>query len=337
MIVLEHIEQYIFLSQLRRLQFFTDCKSASVSISFQDKDILTENYITSADGSITLHDIDMLLLPYFTDKLTIRISIRIADLSDTKQINLFIVFCTADYDGSALDYIRQHFLSSSTGAKETTLHNTELLSAILDVESDCIANISYWKDNQISTITKTITSISVKFNVVTINVSPSLFVDADAELLSYEISLGNRRQKYILISRDAPSPQLQFRNSFGVFETFSCYGTLSIEPTFNRGGGYINNLLTHYKIDEERIHKANSGPLSESMLTLADELLRSTEVYDLESKKRIIITDSESKRNNEIDNLPVVTFEYKYAQRNHNILSPAASPIFSPTFNYVYD
>ena len=73
------------------------------------------------------------------------------------------------------------------------------------------------------------------------------------------------------------------------------------------------------------------------MLCLVDELARSTSTYLIEKGeigKEITITDSETKRNNNLDTLFRASITYRVANRNQNELSPLRT---AKTFDKTFD
>ena len=109
----------------------------------------------------------------------------------------------------------------------------------------------------------------------------------------------------------------------------------------SRSAAYVDGEYRNYYIEENRVVKANTGVISETMVCLVDELARSTEAYLIEKGeigRQITITDSELKRTNDLDSLYSFQITYRLAKRNQNILKvirPAKT--FDSTFDKTFE
>ena len=75
------------------------------------------------------------------------------------------------------------------------------------------------------------------------------------------------------------------------------------------------------------------------MVCLVDELVRSTETYLIEKGeigRQITITESESKRTNDLDSLFSFQITYRIAKRNQNILNIFRTRTFDKTFDKTF-
>ena len=100
-------------------------------------------------------------------------------------------------------------------------------------------------------------------------------------------------------------------------------------------------------MDEKESFKADTGVLTFPMANWWREVLRSKDikmltVYDgyVETGygKPVIITSEKSDLSNEADHLPRITFEFEYADRNHNIFDVRAEGrIFDDTFDNTFN
>ena len=120
----------------------------------------------------------------------------------------------------------------------------------------------------------------------------------------------------------------------------SCYHVVANAATMLENAGAT-------RLDEKESFKADTGVLTFPMANWWREVLRSKDikmltVYDgyVETGygKPVIITSEKSDLSNEADHLPRITFEFEYADRNHNIFDVRAEGrIFDDTFDNTFN
>lgn len=339
--ILADIPDYAFSSSLSELVFTTSATSASVVIKIGNEIILGETYVPDNTGKIRIREIDQLLEPYLPNRLIETFSYSINDGISTKEKSFMVQYCTAEIPYAAAVFMQKYFLSSLVGEKVTARGRKEFLHFIAaepcQVEVQCcyLMNVS----TKVETIVlRQVTELN---KVITIDVSPDCFDKPDWKLLHYNVKAGDRLQQFRM-ERDSPdaAPCLLFTNSFGCQETLYCTGTHQAAPEYNRNTAYVDGLFKNYQIEENRIFKASTGILNIPMAGWADDLFRSKEIYllvDSLPDKEITITESKSERSNNHDALPEFSFEYRYAQRNHNILQLGrAGRVFDNTFDNTF-
>lgn len=339
--VLADIPDYSFSSSLSELVFSTSANSASVVIKIGHEIILNEKYVPDNAGKIRVRDLDQLLEPYLSVRLMESFTYSINDGISTKNKSFMVQYCTVEVPYTAAVFMQEYFLSSLVGEKVTAHGRKEFLhfiaAEICQVEVQCCYLMN------VSTAVETIVlqQVTELNRVITIDVSPDNFQKQDWQLLYYNVKAGARLQQYRM-ERDSPdaAPCLLFTNSFGCQETLYCTGTHQAAPEYNRNTAYVDGLFKSYQIEENRIFKANTGILNIPMASWADDLFRSKEIYLLVNSlpdKEITITESKSERSNNHDVLPEFSFEYRYAQRNHNILQLGrAGRVFDNTFDNTF-
>lgn len=160
-------------------------------------------------------------------------------------------------------------------------------------------------------------------------------------LVAYKVVVGGRTQRFCVGQRYDSDPDIAFKNSFGMLETLYFTGTKEDAPEISRSAAYINGEYRNYHIEENRIVKANTGVIPETMVCLVDELVRSTEAYLIEKGeigRQITITESESKRTNDLDSLFSFQITYRMAKRNQNVLNVfRANRTFDKTFDKTFE
>lgn len=355
---------FIFSSSLDRFSFSLVGSRADYLAKFKllhDTDvILSGNYVPDSDNIITIYDLCSLINPYLKDNLIANFdyAITIIDTKTNEDICISLKSFTAVYsqaliDIPAEDFIRNFFLSALMGVKVTAFEQKEYLH-FMATDEDFVSGdenkIAYQifadyvdKDmNLISySIDKDIQLDVSGLQVVTIDASPDNFVQKGLMLVSYKIAVRHRSQTYRVGKRYDSAPDIAFKNSFGLLETLYFTGTKEDVPEVSRSAGYINGEYRNYHIEENRVVKANTGVIPETMVCLVDELARSTEAYLIEKGeigRQITVTDSELKRTNDLDSLFSFQITYRIAKRNQNILKvvrPAKT--FDSTFDKTFE
>jgi hypothetical protein len=270
-------------------------------------------------------------------------SIYIEDGADNKERSFKVQYCAAETWLEAEDFMENNFLTTMQGKKTTAKGFREFVHFLLSESAEMDVYARYYDPSSMDMFEETVATktLTTKGKVLTEDVSPANYQKEGYSLVSYRVVVGERKQEYIVLKNTPDAaPALAFTNSFGCQETIYCTGTHSLEPEHTRSSGYLSGMFRSYDIEENKIFKANTGTLSHAMANWADDLLRSREIYLLNGEtivKEITITESENKRTNDDDNRPVYTFSYRYAQRNHNILSEAkAGRIFDNTFDFTF-
>jgi hypothetical protein len=303
-------------------------------------------------GVITLTDLTNLLTSYARQKLKVSLAITITEIdsgdavSDTAQMSASIIYCKADIingteDEDAGTFCDAHFLSVLMGSKTTSLGRLEYLHYL---GTDAATATASYSDGT----TATFTPPAVQGNDVytTIDVSPNRFTTDGKTLVSYTVTAGNRAQKFV-IDLDQPdaAPVMLFVNSFGVEELLYCTGKHKVAPNYTRSSAYIERYKRNYKIEELRKFSADTGYLTVAEQNWADELFRSDKVRVVNFKdgspvvgKEITITDSKSEVDNLDETMARFTFDYQYAQDNHNVVDLSrAGRIFDNTFDNTFN
>lgn len=340
------IPVYNFSSGLDKIVFNTfDETEVEIRLTrSDDTELLAETYVPDIDNNVVITELQSLIEPYLLDNVVDSFTIRATGGSGDFVVRTFTVqFCRAEMpEGtSADDFMAEHFLTTLRGEKVTDIGRAEYLHFVTDSIIDVNAYITYWNGTSTSTDSVSLLHATDLGQILTVDVSPSLFVREGLQLLKYHIMAGDRRMDYVIdqLHPDV-APALIFTNSFGVQETFYCTGTHTLDPDFDRAQALVNGKLVVYRVDETKVFKANTGHLTYAMAEFADDLLRSTEIYLLRGSERgklVAITECDAKRDNNFDSIPEFTFEYRYAQRNNNIMQFGAGRIFDNTFDDTFN
>lgn len=361
LVVKKGVEEFTFSSALDRIVFAMVGTRADYSAKFElrqgEETILSENYVPDANNEIVIRDLSSLIEPYLQENLLSNFEIEIIATSDTdilgqSKMVFTALYCKADVDMPVVDFIANFFLSTLMGDKVTALGQKEYLHFCYtlsdkDVESGAhnfktlVEIYPVFVDGQMNVVTSfrnwEVQLQMVARQIVTIDVSPLQFVEKGLTLISYKVVVGGRAQTFCVNQRFDSEPDIAFKNSFGLLETLYFIGTKEETPEISRSAAYIDGEYRNYHIEENRLVKAHTGVLPETMVCLVDELARSTEAYLIEKGeigRQITITGSELKRTNELDSLFSFQITYRIAKRNQNILK-----VFRPsqTFDSTFD
>jgi hypothetical protein len=342
-VITKDVKDYMFSSALDSFEFTTNQESVNITIECGDETILEESYVPDSDSKVILYDLQRLFEPYLSEKLVETFKITLDDGASETVRSIKVQYCAAETWVDAESFMTNNYLTTLQGYKITAIGFREFVHFYLTETSEMDVYAVYYDPNSMDLFEKTVNTktITTTGKVLTEEVSSAQYQMEGYDLISYRIVIGERFQKFEVmeVTPDA-APALVFTNSFGCQETIYCTGTHSLEPELTRSTGYLSGMFRSYDIEENKVFKANTGSMTHEMANWADDLLRSKEIYLLDGDtigKEITITESESKRNNDDDNRPVYTFSYRYAQRNHNILSEAkAGRIFDNTFDYTF-
>lgn len=353
------VDEFIFSSTLDRIVFTVVGTRADYSAKFElrhrGEPILSENYVPDANNEVVIRDLSFLIESYLQENLLSYFEIEIIATSDTDflgQSNMVFaaLYCKADVDMPVGDFIGKFFLSTLMGDKVTALGQKEYIHFVTVDEDFVSGDEKNWVTAQIQATyvdseIKRVTEVferkiqvdTLEPQIVTLDVSSLDFVQKGLTLISYQVTVGSRKQTFCVNQRFDSEPDIAFKNSFGLLETLYFTGTKEDVPEISRSAAYIDGEYRNYHIEENRLVKAHTGVLPEAMVCLVDELARSTEAYLIEKGeigRQITVTDSELKRTNDLDSLFSFQITYRIAKRNQNILN-----VFRPakTFDSTFD
>ena len=329
----------------------------SVSKNGDSDDIFNEYLYPDNKGIVELTDVDRLIEPFANKWLVFGLSVRIEEQqlsddgqerilsSDVRTMDCNVVSCRATIlNTSATEFCKSHFLTLLDGAKETAVGWTEFLTYIGTDTPRCSAKFD---DGQ--TVSFNVPVVLQTEDYTLINCSPANFISSGKSLVSYTISAGNRRQSFHVNDDVEPdvAPVLLFYNSFGVQELAYCTGEHQQVSSFDRKQGRFGRLKRNYQIEEKETFKADTGYLSFPMANWWREVLRSSSVQLLrvyngqvvtEFSTPIVITNEKSEISNAPDFIPRFTFEYEYADRNHNVFDTRVEGrVFDNTFDNTFN
>ncbi len=332
--------------------------SVTVSKSGDSQKIFEEYMYPDANDEIRLSDIDRLIERFAAQWLVFGLTVKVTEQNvttdsdggevisgtTTDSVSTTVVSCKANVlNITAAQFCDQHFLTLLDGPRQTAEGFLEYLYFVGSGSPSCTA---YYADG---------TSRSFSVDVLRstdyymLDASPVNFLSSGKELIRYVVSAGNRRQEYLVVSNYDPdiAPALLFFNSFGVQELAYCMGEHQQVASFNRKQTRIGREKVSYQVDETKRFKADTGILSFPMANWWNDVLRSKDIRVLPIQNGgvvvgeglpVVIVSEKSELSNAPDELPRITFEYEYADRNHNILDlRREGRIFDNTFDNTFN
>lgn len=314
-----------------------------------DGSTVFEEWLYPVDGRIVLEDLRGLVEPYAYVRQTVVLEITAMTDGSNEVLDTTatVVYCECDFgDETAADYLENHFLSKLQGPKLTAVGRLEILPVQGSASGSVTATYRNDTTGAVETGSGSARTYLSREHFTELDVSPGLFAVAGKTLLEYVVSVGRRRQKYI-VDQSAPdcAPILIFYNSFGVEEVVYCTGTHRVDPSYKRSAIYIGRRLRNYRIEETRSFKADTGPLTPAMADWLEDLFRSkcvrvANMYNgvLTPGKEVVVTESKSSHSNADDEIPRFTFTYQYGQSNHNVGQlEREGRIFDNTFDNTFN
>ncbi len=329
----------MFVSELTTLEFSGVETTLELSLRSGDKDLFTNTYYATPDGKVTIYALDQLLETYISD-IYIDISI-FANGVGFGPATISVFACSASVAERAQTFVTDFFLTSMMGERNTFMGRYEILTAFCPEEEEVKAICTYrLPDGSVETIEQSMTSLNGWANL---NASSDQFYRADAQLVGYVVACGKRKQRYrVLAYAPEADPVFIFRNSFRAWETLYFTGLKEVQPSYTRSHATIAGRFVNYRIEEEMVYKANTGPLRQGMEMVAFDLARSKDVFLLDAdgnaSDEITITDCDLKFNNEDKQIPDLSFTYRLSDRRNARIAVVRPPkIFDKTFDETYE
>lgn len=332
--------------------------TVTVGKSGDSEKIFEEFLYPDALGVIRLSDIDRLIERFAEQWLVFSLTINVEEqnvtegddgeeviaVTDSDSVTTTIVSCKANIlNVTCQQFCDSHFLTLLDGTRQTAEGFLEYLCYIGSGSPSCKA---YYTDGSSRDCH---VDILVDGDYRMIDASPVNFISSGKMLCRYVVSAGNRKQEYEVVSDFDPdiAPVLLFSNSFGVQELAYCTGEHQQVASFNRKQTRIGRKKESYVVEETKKFKADTGILTFPMANWWNDVLRSKDIRVLPVQNGgvlvaegipVVISAEKSELSNTPEALPRITFEYEYADRNHNILDlRREGRIFDNTFDYTFN
>ena len=340
-----------FSSGIPDVSVRTSADRLHVVISVNGYGEIFNEYLYPVGGLVTIEELDILMTPYARRLLVAPTAINITEENvdssgeattvSTLLLTTDVIFCIADTGTTADDYCSRFFLTLLRGSKRTALGRLEYLHFIGNETASVTAS---YDDGSSQTFQATRVGGNSYYS--TLDVSADRYVSEGKGLVSYTVNAGNRQMTFEIDPEASDAaPILRFVNSFGCEELIYCTGKHVVSPEYKRQQVRVGRNLRQYDIRETRTFKADTGVLTVAEQNWVDDLFRSQEVTVFNiyngvptEGKAVVITSSKSEVSNEDDALTRFTFDYEYAQRNHNVLQlQREGRIFDNTFDFTFN
>lgn len=353
----------VFSSEIADLEFAVSFERAKVTVSTIKGLIVEKVYeeVLYPDkfGHIRLVDVERLIEPYSDRYTTFGLKADIEEqkvamsnnqetvtVKDTVTVQTVVLTCRARImNMTAAKFCNDHFLTLLDGTRQTASGWKEVLTFLGDLPAAPTCSALYTD----GTRTSFQLSVTESGDFRMLDVSPDNFLSTGRTLAGYTVNAGNRRQEYEVIY-DFPAdiaPVLLFVNSFGVEEIAYCTGEHKQASSFDRKQSRFDRTKVSYEIVEKETFRADTGILSYPMANWWREVFRSKSVklmrivdgiISLDDFIPVVLSSEKAELSNAPDHLPRFTFEYEYADRNHNIWdNRREGRIFDFTFDNTFN
>lgn len=347
----------MFLTELASMSFrIDDAKSSSVQFAVLDSSgnaVFTNSYVTAADGSFAVYDIDKLVRPLLSGLLT-KFSFRVAGHILTGG-EVSVVDVSVRVSGDAETFLRSCFLTAvQADSRVTARGRIEMLYAyIMDGEPGELYVTARLYDAAAGTVLeRDLVAASLPSGYAEIDISPDhvahLMDIGAAQLLSYTVTLGRRKVTYTLNGASSQSQTcLMFLNCFGQPERIYLSGTSTVSPSYERSQALVNGALLTFDVNETMKHVVHTGPMPRSMEPLLLDLLRSRTVVvvrheatqrNAEDMEEVAVTQCDPKLSSDLTVMNDVEITYRPVAAVTAMLVPRRTErTFDNTFDQTFD
>lgn len=329
------LQQPDALSLSKNLKEFRISSSDKISFILRhgDVEILSQRYVPSSDGDITINLRDIIharlsykllesVQVYEQSSLASDFTAMINDTTLTFRVIRSGIDRLAD---SAANFLTQNFLTWQPSIKPVTYYSPEFLTYYATIP--CVAKLrAYFTDTSGSVISQTDYTVAEMVAGIAYTIPLQYSVVAgwlDHKLPAYyDIwveNLTGQRLTYIqrYYAEDMRTEQEQwilFENSLGGLDTFRAYGTTTFSGEHTHNLAEIDEISQEYRVDTERKFQKNTGHLNQDERKWLLDFFPSQAKYLYAGNylRQIVVTESNVSYTDRA--LPSnYTFTFKYA------------------------
>lgn len=329
------LQQPDALSLSKNLKEFRISSSDKISFILRhgDVEILSQRYVPSSDGDITINLRDIIharlsykllesVQVYEQSSLASDFTAVINDTTLTFRVIRSGIDRLAD---SAANFLTQNFLTWQPSIKPVTYYSPEFLTYYATIP--CVAKLrAYFTDTSGSVISQTDYTVAEMVAGIAYTIPLQYSVVAgwlDHKLPAYyDIwveNLTGQRLTYIqrYYAEDMRTEQEQwilFENSLGGLDTFRAYGTTTFSGEHTHNLAEIDEISQEYRVDTERKFQKNTGHLNQDERKWLLDFFPSQAKYLYAGNylRQIVVTESNVSYTDRA--LPSnYTFTFKYA------------------------
>lgn len=217
-----------------------------------------------------------------------------------ESFSTILLHCRHRMECTAEEFAFSHFLTPCRGRKTTHAEAVEHLTAWYDEDATTATAVGVWidADGVHHTHMITLPLVPGTYDECHIDASPSVVAarcpDEGVHLARYAVKLGNRSMNYqVRPATEEPARSIEFRNAFGMADTFHLWGTVEREVKVERESGITLGRLKNYRVKATPHFKGHTGFMADEELPLFTDLTTATECRF--EGRRITITESEEK------------------------------------------
>lgn len=334
-----------FPAELRALTFSADAGAAvPVRLTLAGEDILDLTLYADNEGRVELLDLTQLLQERMTSIGPHQLEIWWGEgLHYSMETTLLP--CRADV-GAAETFLPRHFLSLCDGRRRIPATATEEYLAWYHTEAaDSVATVrSGWYDSTDGSWYEGEQTLAAQNlnDVDFISIEPAAVMRPEnvpraAQLATYEVSVGRRRQQYEVIHGQDATLGVSFLNAFLAEEDFYFLGTLEHELKTERSAARFRGRLRNYAVESYDELKAATGVLPDGMLPVLCDLATTLQAWRISDGRELVVTDSEARHTSDTDHLPSATVTFRESLRPDRRRPRDAVRTFDKTFDETYE
>lgn len=329
------LQQPDALSLSKNLKEFRISSSDKISFILRhgDVEILSQRYVPSSDGDITINLRDIIharlsyqllesVQVYEQSSLASDFTAVINDTTLTFRVIRSGIDRLAD---SAANFLTQNFLTWQPSIKPVTYYSPEFLTYYATIP--CVAKLrAYFTDTSGSVISQTDYTVAEMVTGIAYTIPLQYSVVAgwlDHKLPAYydiwvENLIGQRltyiQRYYAEDMRTEQEQWILFENSLGGLDTFRAYGTTTFSGEHTHNLAEIDEISQEYRVDTERKFQKNTGHLNQDERKWLLDFFPSQAKYLYAGNylRQIVVTESNVSYTDRA--LPSnYTFTFKYA------------------------
>ncbi|WP_349846666.1 hypothetical protein [Bacteroides cellulosilyticus] len=329
------LQQPDALSLSKNLKEFRISSSDKISFILRhgDVEILSQRYVPSSDGDITINLRDIIharlsyqllesVQVYEQSSLASDFTAVINDTTLTFRVIRSGIDRLAD---SAANFLTQNFLTWQPSIKPVTYYSPEFLTYYATIP--CVAKLrAYFTDTSGSVISQTDYTVAEMVTGIAYTIPLQYSVVAgwlDHKLPAYydiwvENLIGQRltyiQRYYAEDMRTEQEQWILFENSLGGLDTFRAYGTTTFSGEHTHNLAEIDEIFQEYRVDTERKFQKNTGHLNQDERKWLLDFFPSQAKYLYAGNylRQIVVTESNVSYTDRT--LPSnYTFTFKYA------------------------
>jgi hypothetical protein len=329
------LQQPDALSLSKNLKEFRISSSDKISFILRhgDVEILSQRYVPSSDGDITINLRDIIharlsyqllesVQVYEQSSLVSDFTAVINDTTLTFRVIRSGIDRLAD---SAANFLTQNFLTWQPSIKPVTYYSPEFLTYYATIP--CVAKLrAYFTDTSGSVISQTDYTVAEMVTGIAYTIPLQYSVVAgwlDHKLPAYydiwvENLIGQRltyiQRYYAEDMRTEQEQWILFENSLGGLDTFRAYGTTTFSGEHTHNLAEIDEISQEYRVDTERKFQKNTGHLNQDERKWLLDFFPSQAKYLYAGNylRQIVVTESNVSYTDRT--LPSnYTFTFKYA------------------------